>query len=62
MNAFSTPTGPSLFSVREFANAQRPMRDHTRGQAYWSAKSHPFCTQIPSQQERDKSNSIKGRE
>ena len=58
MNAFSRPTGPSLFSRRELAQAQKPMRDHTPGQLYWQSKVTRFCTQLPSQQEQDKSNAI----
>jgi hypothetical protein len=61
MNAFSRPTGPSLFSKRELSNAQKPMRDHTPGQLYWQSKTGHFCTPIPSQQAQDRSNSIKGR-
>ena len=58
MNAFSKPTGPSLFSARELAQAQKPMRDHTPGQMYWASKVSNFCTPIPSQAAQDKSNAI----
>jgi hypothetical protein len=59
MNAFDKPTGPSLFSRTEIAQAQKPMRDHTPGQAYWASKAHPFCVQLPSQRAQDRSNAIK---
>ena len=59
MNAFSKPTGPSLFSARELAQAQKPMREHVPGQMYWASKVGHFCTPIPSQAAQDKSNAIK---
>lgn len=61
MNAFDKPTGPSLFSKSELAQAQKTPRDHVPGQAYWASKAHPFCVQLPSQRQTDRSNSIKGK-
>ena len=58
MNAFSRPTGPSLFSRRELAQAQKPMREHVPGQMYWASKTGHFCTAIPSQAAQDRSNAI----
>jgi len=53
-NAFSKPTGPSLFGARDKAYAlvklQNPLRDN---------KGSRFCTQIPSQRAQDRTNAIK---
>ena len=60
MNAFSKPTGPSLFSKRELSNAQK-QKPQPLLPGLWASRVHPFCTQLPSQAAQDRSNSIKGR-